>query len=133
MTTRLLKNIIPLALLLGTAFPAAAAVGNMTAPQGDPCRTPKVAAKLLCPDLRIARPSHIWADRKTVRGRVLLRATNDIQSRGTGPMELRGRRDRARSMNVTQAIRRKTGGYRLEPTQTRLRFFDVGPRYGGAY
>lgn len=48
-------------------------------------------------------------------------------------MELRGRRDRVRSMNVTQAIRRKGGGYRLEPTQARLRFFNVGTQYGGAF
>lgn len=120
-------------ILLGVASPAQAAPRPMAAPQGDPCRTPEIAVRLLCPDLRIARPSHLWADRKTIKGRVLLRATNDIQSRGAGPMELRGRRDRPRSMNVTQAIQRKAGGHRLEPTQTRLRFFNVGEQYGGAY
>ncbi len=119
--------------LLGAASPVQAAPKPMAAPQGDPCRIPEIAARLLCPDLRIARPSHLWADRKTIKGRVLLRATNDIQSRGAGPMELRGRRDRPRSMNVTQAIRRKAGGHRLEPTQARLRFFNVGEQYGGAY
>lgn len=113
--------------------PSASAADQDARPLRDPCRTPPIAARLLCPDLRIARPSHLWADRKTRNGRVLLRATNDIRSRGAGPMELRGRRDRERSMNVTQAIRRRAGGYRLEPTQARLRFFDVGGRYGGAF
>jgi len=139
MSPRLPKNLVAatlpaiVALLLLPSAAAAPAPGPSAAPAGDPCRNPRIAPRLLCPDLRIARPSQLWTDRKTIRGRVLLRATNDIQSRGAGPMELRGRRDRPRSMNVMQAIRRRAGGHRLEPTQARLRFFDVGDRYGGSY
>ncbi|HRV60690.1 MAG TPA: lysyl oxidase family protein [Solirubrobacterales bacterium] len=99
----------------------------------DPCRTPKVAKKLLCPDLRIGKPSEMYLDRELAPGRALLRATNDIRSRGQGPMELRGHRDRPRSMNVTQAIRKRGGGYSFFPTQGRLRYFNVGYQWGGAY
>lgn len=99
----------------------------------DPCRNPARAKKLLCPDLRIGKPSEMYLDRKTRPGRALLRATNDIRSRGLGPMEVRGHRDRPRSMNVTQAIKRRGGGYALFPTQARLRFFEVGYRWGGSY
>ncbi len=98
----------------------------------DPCRTER-AKNLLCPDLRIGIPSEMYLDRKAVPGRIVLRSTNDIRSRGQGPMELRGHRDKPRSMNVTQAIRRKAGGYALFPTQGRLRFFTVGYRWGGSY
>lgn len=99
----------------------------------DPCRTPQTAKKLLCPNLRIGKPSEMTLDRKLRPGRALLRSTNDIRSRGLGPMEVRGHRDRPRSMNVTQAIRKRSGGYELYPTQGRLRFFNVGYRWGGAY
>lgn len=98
-----------------------------------PCRDPIIARRLLCPDLKVARPSELYVDYGTRPGKTLLRATNDIQSQGAGPIELRGRRDRPRSMNVTQAIRRRAGGYKLFPTQARLRFFNVGSEYGGSY
>jgi len=115
--------------LVATLAPAAAsAAGSGPCAANAPNRD-----RLLCPDLQVAKPSEMYIDRKTEPGRVLLRATNDIQSRGQGPMELRGRRDQERSMNVTQAIVRKSGGYKLFPTQARLRFFRVGAQYGGAY
>jgi hypothetical protein len=98
-----------------------------------PCLDPLVSASLLCPDLKVARPSEMYVDRRTRPGRVLLRATNDIQSRGSGPMELRGRRDRPRTMAVVQAIVRRGGGYALYPVQARLGFHNVGARYGGSY
>lgn len=98
----------------------------------DPCRTPERAKKLLCPDLKLGPPSDMYLDRSP-RGKLLLRATNDIRSRGQGPMELRGHRDRRFSMNVTQAIKRRGGGHALFPTQGRLRFFTVGYRWGGSY
>ena len=108
--------------------------GSASADGSGPCaaKAPQ-RANLLCPDLRIGKPSEMYVDKRTEPGRDLLRATNDIKSRGQGPMELRGRRDQERSMNVTQAIRRKNGGYKLFPTQARLRFFNVGAQYGGAY
>lgn len=119
-------------------FIAAAAWGPLTAAASADGSGPCAAkgpqrGKLLCPDLQIGKPSEMYVDKKTEPGRLLLRATNDIKSRGQGPMELRGRRDRERSMNVTQAIVRKKGGYSLFPTQARLRFFNVGTQYGGAY
>ena len=123
----LLTGLLLAALWLSTAAPAASAKGS------GPCLDPKSRAELLCPDLKVARPSQMYLDRKTVPGRRLLRATNDIQSRGLGPMELRGHRNRPRSMAVMQAIARRAGGYRLFPTQARLRFFRVGYRWGGSY
>ena len=98
-----------------------------------PCRDPIVSAKLFCPDFRVARPSEMYVDRRTRPGRTLLRSTNDIQSRGQGPMELRGRRDRPRTMAVMQAIQRRGGGYKLYPVQARLGFHNVGAEFGGSY
>ena len=79
------------ALLLLALVPAAASA----APVDNPCEGPE-ARFLLCPNLRIAPPSEIYAQK--VGGHVLLRATSDVESRGKGPMELRGRRDGPRSM-----------------------------------
>jgi hypothetical protein len=121
------------ALFVLAFLPAMLPAGAVADGSGPCADDAKNRSRLLCPDLRIGKPSDMYVDRSTRPGRVLLRATNDIKSRGQGPMELRGRRDRARSMNVTQAIRRKKGGYKLVPTQARLRFFNVGAQYGGAY
>ncbi len=133
---RTLAGIVPL-LFAGLGLAAAPTWAGYSAdrPNGvnDPCRTPSTAAKLLCPDLRIAKPSQMRLDRKERPGRLLLRATNDIRSRGQGPMELRGHRDQEFSMNVTQAIKRRGGGYRQFPTQGRLRYFTVGYRWGGSF
>lgn len=118
------------AALLVVATVLAFAAGASAKGNG-PCRPKTNLAKLRCPDLKIGKPKDMYAERHN--GRVLLRATNDIKSRGRGPMELRGRRDRRRSMNVTQAIRRRSGGFALYPTQARLRFFNVGPYWGGAF
>jgi hypothetical protein len=115
-----------------TATPAAAP-NAATSRAGEPCQDPARAELLLCPDLRIARPSGMYVDRETIPRRVLLRATNNIKSRGEGPIELRGRRDRGRSMNVTQAILRTDGSWARFPTQARLRFVDVGATYGGSF
>jgi len=123
----LLTGLLLVAFGLSTAAPAASARGS------GPCLKPPARTGLLCPDLSVARPSQMYLDRKTIKGRKLLRATNDIQSRGLGPMELRGHRNRPRSMAVMQAIARLEGGYWLFPTQARLRFFRVGYRWGGSY
>ena len=124
----------PIALIALAAGICMLPAGSASADGNGPCATDaRQRPSLLCPDLRIGKPSEMYVDRKTVKGRVLLRATNDIKSRGEGPIELRGRRDQPRSMNVTQAIARKRGGYALFPTQARLRFFNVGLQYGGAY
>jgi hypothetical protein len=115
----------PLAFLLVLALPAiaAGAVEN-------PCAGPE-ARRLLCPNLRIAPPSEIYAEE--VGGHVLLRATSDVQSRGKGPMELHGRRDGRRSMSTNQRIYEKDGGHITVPSEAKLRFTYVGTYFGGSY
>ena len=115
----------PLALLLVSALPAAA-----SAAVENPCETAE-ARLLLCPNLRIAPPSEIYAQK--VDGHVLLRATSDVQSRGKGPMELRGRRDGPRSMRTNQRIYKKGGGHITVPSEAKLRFAYVGTYFGGSY
>jgi hypothetical protein len=115
----------PLALLLVLTSPAAA-----SAAVGNPCETGE-ARFLLCPNLRIAAPSEIYAQK--VDGHVLLRATSDVQSRGKGPMELHGRRDGPRSMKVNQWIYKKGGGHIVLPSEAKLRFTYVGTYFGGSY
>jgi len=115
-----------LGLLAGLALPAssAAAVDN-------PCAGPQ-AKELLCPNLRIARPSELYIDRTGDR-HVLLRATSDVRSRGRGPMELRGRRNGWHSMRVNQRIYKVGGGHITLPTRATLHFTDVGAYFGGSY
>ena len=115
----------PLALLVVLALPAAApaAVEN-------PCEGAE-ARFLLCPNLRIGVPSEIYAQK--VGGQVLLRATSDVQSRGKGPMELRGRRDGPRSMKTNQRIYKKGGGHITVPSGAKLHFTYVGTYFGGSY
>jgi len=113
------------ALLLALALPAAAsgAVEN-------PCETGE-ARFLVCPNLRIAPPSEIYAQK--VGSRVLLRATSNVESRGKGPMELHGRRDGPGSMKVNQWIYKKGGGHIVLPTGAKLHFTYVGTYFGGSY
>jgi lysyl oxidase len=114
------------ALCLATALasPAAASVDN-------PCVGPG-SGHLLCPNLRIAPPRDLYVVR-TGGGGVLLRATSDVQSRGRGPIELRGSRNGKRTMRTRQRIYR-TGGGRLEvPSRVTLRFTGVGAYFGGFY
>jgi hypothetical protein len=117
--------LVPLALLLVSALPSAgsAAIEN-------PCESAEARA-LLCPNLRIAPPSEIYEQR--IGGRVLLRATSDVQSRGKGPMELHGRRDGPRSMKTNQWIYRKGGGHIALPSEAKLHFTYVGTYFGGSY
>jgi hypothetical protein len=115
----------PLALLLASALPAAAA-----AAAENPCETGE-ARFLLCPNLRIAPPSEIYAQK--VGGHVLLRATSDVESRGRGPMELHGRRDGPGSMKTNQWIYKKGSGHMVLPTEAKLHFTYVGTYFGGSY
>jgi len=95
-----------------------------------PCQGPG-AKQLLCPNLRIGRPSELYAQK--VGGQVLLRATSDVRSRGRGPMELRGRRDGWHSMRTNQRIYKAGGGHITVPSGTKLHFTDVGTYFGGSY
>jgi hypothetical protein len=112
-------------LLLAPLEPA----GASTLP-ANPCETPR-AAHLLCPNLRIGAPSEIYVEH--AGGRVLLRATSNVKSRGKGPIELHGHRDGRRSMRVTQRIYRAGGGHITLGTDASLRFTDVGSYFGGRY
>jgi hypothetical protein len=111
--------------LLASALPAAAA-----AAVENPCTGPE-ARSLLCPNLQIAPPSELYV--QTAGGQVRLRATSDVQSRGLGPMELRGRRDGPRSMKTNQRIYKKGGGHITVPSGAKLRFTYVGTYFGGSY
>jgi hypothetical protein len=109
--------------LLGTG-PASAQAAN-------PCHGPG-AKHLLCPNLRIGPPIDLYLEHAG-GGRLRLRATSDVRSRGRGPMELRGRRDGPRKMAVRQRIYRAGGGHIEVPTRASLRFTNVGGEYGGSY
>jgi Lysyl oxidase len=115
-----------LGLALFTALLAAA-----PAPAAEnPCAGP-AAARLLCPDLRIGTPSDLYLQHRG--GRVVLRATSDVRSRGRGPMELHGHRDGRRSMRTVQRIYRAGGGRIEVRSGARLQFTDVGEYFGGSY
>jgi hypothetical protein len=119
--------------LASIAFLAALAVPAATGgtPVDNPCAGPE-ARHLLCPNLRIAKPSELYVER-TGDGHVLLRATSDVESRGRGPMELRGRRNGRHSMQVNQRIYKAGGGHITLPSRVTLRFTNVGSYWGGAY
>ncbi|HVW47419.1 MAG TPA: lysyl oxidase family protein [Solirubrobacterales bacterium] len=112
-----------LAAALVLAAPAAATTEN-------PCTGPE-ARHLLCPNLRIGTPSEMYVSE--YEGRTLLHATSDVESRGRGPIEVRGRRDGPKSMRVTQRIYKVGGGHVTLHTNASLHFTDVGEYFGGAY
>jgi hypothetical protein len=96
----------------------------------NPCAGPE-AASLLCPNLRIGPPSDLYL--QSGYGRLLLRATSDVRSRGRGPMEVRGHRNGWRAMRTTQRIYRAGGGHITVRSGAALRFTDVGEYFGGSY
>jgi hypothetical protein len=112
-----------LAAALVLSAPAAAATKN-------PCTGPQ-AAHLLCPNLRIGTPSEMYVS--TYEGKTLLHATSDVESRGRGPMEVRGRRNGPKSMKVNQRIYKVGGGHITVRTNASLRYTDVGEYFGGSY
>ena len=88
--------------------------------------------ELRCPNLRIGPPTELYTQ-SGGNGRVLLRATSDVRSRGLGPMELHGSRNGWRTMKVNQRIYRKDGGHIDVRTDATLRFTNVGAYWGGSY
>jgi hypothetical protein len=110
---------------------ATLAAATASARTDNPCNGPG-SGHLLCPNLRIGAPADLYLSRVS-RRRVLLRATSDVESRGRGPMELRGRRSGRRTMVVHQRIYRAGGGQIEVPTQATLHFTDVGSYFGGSY
>jgi hypothetical protein len=123
---RLVLAVALAALAAIVATSPAAAIGAAETP----CQGPQ-APELLCPNLRIGKPTEIYLDRRG--DRTLLRATSDVKSRGRGPIELRGRRDGWRTMRVNQRIHRVGGGRLVVPTHATLRFTEVGAYFGGGY
>jgi hypothetical protein len=120
------RPLVPVVLLLV----ALAAPATSAARPRDPCRG-REAKRLLCPDLRIGTPSDIYAEDDG--GRVLLRATSDVESRGLGPMEVHGRRNGWRTMKTVQRIYRRGGGHIEVRSAATLRFTGVGAYFGGFY
>jgi hypothetical protein len=112
-----------LAAALVLTAPAAAQAKN-------PCIGPE-AKQLLCPDLRIGTPSEMYVSE--YEGKTVLHATSDVQSRGRGPIEVRGQRDGPKSMKVTQRIYKVGGGHITLRTDAGLHFTDVGEYFGGSY
>ena len=110
---------------------AAALLAAAPALADNPCTGPG-AAHLLCPNLRIGPPSDLYAE-DAGPGRILLRATSDVRSRGRGPMEVRGRRNGPRSMRTTQRIYKAGGGHIEVRSRATLHFTDVGAYFGGSY
>lgn len=94
----------------------------------NPCAGPE-RQQLLCPNLRMSKPSQMFISRSP-SGRRLLHAQSSLNSRGQGPMELRGIRiPGTRLMRVNQRIHRKGGGKLVIPTQGRLAFYPVPGQY----
>jgi len=78
----------------------------------------------------MSAPSELHVDRTTIPGRTLLRATSSINSRGSGPLELRAHRTGPHSMVVSQAIYDRSGRAHLFRTAAKLIFKYVpGERY----
>jgi hypothetical protein len=71
----------------------------------------------------MAPPAHLFVTRG--KGKVLLHAENNIQSRGEGPLEVRGTRTSKRYMSVQQAIHTRKGKRRLYDTQGSLVFYFI--------
>jgi hypothetical protein len=127
------------AVLSGTA--AAAAPPQLA----NPCLGPGADHRLVCPDLRVGPAEDLYVVRAgganhdagggyySSHRQVRLHAGNDIRSRGRGPIELRGRRSGPGWMRANQAIHRVGGGIDVFRTDVRLRYYDVGPRFGGSY
>jgi len=114
------------ALCLALALSVAA-----TANADNPCTGPG-SGHLLCPNLRIGPPTDLYLEHAG-RGRALLRATSDVESRGRGPMEIRGRLVGGKTMKTRQRIYRRGGGHIDFPSRARLHFTDVGYGFGGRY
>lgn len=88
----------------------------------NPCEKPKARKQrgLLCPDLKMSRPSDLEEDREG--GTRVLRATSSIDSVGRGAAELHGRRTGHRNMIAQQRVHKRDGGVARFRTHARLHF-----------
>jgi hypothetical protein len=93
------------------AFPAGAKAQEVEAPDVNPCND--VVLQLVCPDLRMAPPSHLRV--RKVGKVVRLLAENRIVNVGQGPLELRAKHTGSpastgyRFASATQVIRNRAG------------------------
>src|SRR6476661_5620879 len=106
MRPRLVAMITTLVLLTGAAA-AAQEPPPAPPPPVNPCVGPG-SAKLRCPDIRMGKPADMYAEH-TPGGHVLLRATNNVESRGKGPVIFRRRRTGGDEMSARQHIYRVDG------------------------
>jgi hypothetical protein len=86
----------------------------------NPCLGPQ-QVRLRCPDIRMGKPAAMYAQH-TSGGRVLLRATNNVESRGKGPVMFRGRRTGREEMSARQHIYRVNGSQLVVKTGAELYF-----------
>jgi hypothetical protein len=83
----------------------------------NPCTGPH-AARLRCPDLQMGVPANLSLDR--YGRRQVLRAQNNLKSRGEGPVMLRGYRTGRHTMRARQHIYRVNGSRLIERTGATL-------------
>jgi Lysyl oxidase len=136
-------------ILLLIAVPASGVSGAAPGGTGasgpdNPCVGPG-SGHLLCPDLKVGPATDLYLEHRGGGGHhsgseyyagghgALLHASNDIRSRGRGPMELRGHRYKRHWMRANQAIYRAGGGVEVVRTEARFHFYDVGYAWGGSY
>jgi hypothetical protein len=143
------RHQVALGILLALiAVPVASVSGAPGGVGGSPTTNPCIgpgSRHLLCPDLKVGPAEDLYVEHRGHGGHredaeyyaagrgALLHASNDIRSRGRGPMELRGRRYKRHWMRANQAIYRAGGGVEVFRTEMRFHFYDVGSQWGGSY
>jgi hypothetical protein len=115
--------------LCGAPAGSLAASGHGAA---NPCHLARL--HLRCPDLIMSAPREMEFDRSTHPGRVLLRATSSVNNRGSGPLEIRARREGYGQWRVYQVIYDRRGRPHLYASGAQLVFKHIsGERYGYGY
>jgi len=91
----------------------------------NPCAVPKIRKErgLLCPDLTISQPYELHGGGGGHRR--ILRATSSVNSVGRGPAELHGRRNGWHTMQASQRVRKKGGGFARFHTKAKLHFKQI--------
>jgi hypothetical protein len=119
--------VAPAAAAVLAAWPAATASEARSARDPNPCLGPQRQV-LLCPTLTISRPRDLHLDRRP-SGRLVMRATSSLNSVGSGPIEMHGRRTGPRTMSATQRIYRRAGGFVTVRTGAHLGFKSIPGQY----
>lgn len=129
MTWRLATLAVATAVMVALPVASPGDAANRIAPPSNPCIDPVKAASLLCPKISLSPPRDMYYDRTTRPGRLLLRATNSINSVGKGPVEFHGRRHGPNTMVAYQRIYKAGGGYITLKTGARLGFQSIPGQY----